>query len=129
MISAALTCLCGSLVVDSDANSNITEGCDEQEANFQLVNDTQLSEDEESLGSCLTDGACFASLKRESASRTRTNFRCVPAHLLDPKERPLMCHVSRMQRAEYAAGCCDDGDRCNGEIALGLPHVQMGRHI
>lgn len=94
------------------------------------------------LGHCTTVGMCFKSMvKKEDhvriayryrmhffAPRTRglrsrfhtvrTVFRCLDDELLEPKERPFICHASQAQAHLYSVGCCDDGNGCNGNLTL-----------
>lgn len=63
----------------------------------------------------------FRCFLQKDGHTLRTSFRCIPKHLLDPKERPIICHVSKQIEDEFDAECCWDGDNCNANITLSLP--------
>ena len=50
----------------------------------------------------------------------RVSYRCLPAHLLEPKERPFFCHSSEANGHEFRVGCCSDKDNCNANLTVTL---------
>ena len=58
----------------------------------------------------------------------RVSYRCLPAHLLEPKERPFFCHSSEANGHEFRVGCCSDEDSCNGNLTVTLsPEPIIGK--
>ena len=56
------------------------------------------------------------------------SYRCLPAHLLEPKERPFFCHSSEANGHEFRVGCCSDEDSCNGNLTVTLsPEPIIGK--
>lgn len=45
-------------------------------------------------------------------------LRCIPSSLLQPKDRPLICHVSEKLMDQFQASCCDQSDHCNHNLTL-----------
>ena len=70
---------------------------------------------------CLTDGVCFASLKRSSAGGpVDASYRCFDADYLIPPGRPFFCEYNRRQNHTYVSGCCRGQDLCNERMELAL---------
>jgi len=77
------------------------------------------------LGTCTTTGICWRTMVR-MADHTRTTFSCVEKHLLEPKERPWICHRSKGRADEYAVKCCMDFDGCNANLTLSFAEPKEG---
>jgi hypothetical protein len=70
---------------------------------------------------CLTDGVCFASLKRASrGGQVDAVLRCVDRQYLIPPRRPFICEHNLKRNHTYVNKCCDDKDLCNQDLNLTL---------
>jgi len=131
-----LECLCGLHVVDNDGSSvrngvitapvgnTSTSDCPADAPKFPLGDgeDPDLY-----LGVCETDGVCFKAVHKQNG-QIRVSYRCLPAHLLEPKERPFFCHSSEANGHEFRVGCCSDEDSCNGNLTVTLsPEPIIGK--
>ena len=139
-----LDCICGSHVIDAAsavvgdetlgeherpvvaANSLLGGGhtsvadCPPNATDFPLPDDSGANL---VLGTRQTDGICFKSVHRQrdedgSGDKLKISYRCLPEHLLEPKERPFFCHASEAKRHEFKVGCCWDQDNCNLNLTV-----------
>jgi len=70
---------------------------------------------------CLTDGVCFASLKRSSPDgAVDAVLRCVDRQFLIPPGRPFVCEHNLRRNHTYVNKCCHDRDMCNERLNLTL---------
>ncbi len=75
------------------------------------------------LSSCHTDGYCYKWIvKRKDNLGISATYGCHDEHLLQPRERPFICHGSMAKAHEYQVECCFRSDGCNANISLALTY-------
>ncbi len=71
------------------------------------------------LGVCKTNGQCFKWLTKDEDKVTMT-FGCFPEDLLQPPEKPFICHGTKSNSHKFLVACCAEKDGCNAYIPLEL---------
>ncbi len=69
---------------------------------------------------CLTDGVCFASVKRDDDGTVDRVTRCIDSMYLIPPQRPFLCEFNHRQNHTFVSKCCKDSDLCNKDSILKL---------
>ena len=132
-------CVCGTLNHEEGSTddkaaqlNNIHERCISSEDNEDFhsdvlkcnssssTSDFDLLPDICKLGSCYTDGYCFKWLVREG-SKITTTYGCLPKEMLQPRERPFICHASQAKAHKFLVSCCWEEDGCNANLSLAFP--------
>ena len=136
-------CVCGTLNHEEGSTddkaaqlNNIHERCissednedfhsDVLKCNTSSTSDFDLLPDICKLGSCYTDGYCFKWLVREN-SKITTTYGCLPKEMLQPRDRPFICHASQAKAHKFLVSCCYEEDGCNANLTLEFPESGHG---
>ena len=100
---------------------NVRESCipseENEEFHKEILGCTNSTKDVCKLGSCRTDGFCFKWLVKDGTQIT-TTFGCLPEEMLQPRERPFICHASKDKTDKFLVSCCWENDGCNANLSL-----------